>query len=78
MLSDRPSGAGRREFLAASGAALVGLAGAGVPGEPPHGKVRGAEEKGARASGPQASPAPRMEIAEILPPPADRLWRLVK
>jgi hypothetical protein len=58
--------ASRRGFLAASSAALAGLAGAGLAGPLP---ARPEEARPPRS-------AARMEIAEILPPPAGHLWRL--
>jgi mannonate dehydratase len=67
----------RRGFLAAS-AAVVGAAGGGLCAQPFSGGAGHQSEE--RAGAPASRPAPRarMEIAEILPPPAGRLWRLVK
>jgi len=64
--------ASRRGFIAASSAAAIGLAGARLGGDEAPASGREAEERAPRAE------SPRMEIAEILPPPAGRLWRLVK
>jgi mannonate dehydratase len=69
---------GRREFLTATGAALAGLAAAGVSAQAPPGEDRRAPEKETGHAGARAATSTGMEIAEILPPPADRLWRLVK
>ncbi len=66
IMSENESGyTSRRGFLTASGAALAGMAGGGVAAQ--------STEQSSRAA-----PAARMELAEILPPPSSRLWRLVK
>lgn len=68
MASEQSFIPSRRDFLAASGAAMARIAGAGAP--------RSGVEAG--SADPPARTAARMEIAEILPPPPGRLWRLVK
>lgn len=54
----------RRGFLATSGAAVAGMAGAQVSAQ--------------AADGDKAPSTARMELAEVLSPPSSRLWRLVK
>jgi mannonate dehydratase len=65
MSENRTGFTSRRDFLTASGAALAGIASGGAAAQT-------TEESGRKA------PAAKLELAEILPPPSGRLWRLVK
>jgi mannonate dehydratase len=65
MSQKKVGGASRRAFLATSTAAVASVAGSQVAAQ----SVQETHK---------SVPSARMEIAEILPPPSDRLWKLVK
>jgi len=77
--NDRARGVLRREFLAASGAAIAGIGAAGCGDRQVQGSEgRQAETPAKRQARTGQKSSPRMEIAEILALPPSPLWRMVK